>query len=345
MFIGKFEDIFSYESLIISWLEFRNGKKKKSDVAEFVMNLSKNIFNLNKEIMSGQYKHGGYKNFQIREPKIRDIHKANVRDRVLHHAIYRAIYAYFDNFFIFDSYSCRINKGTHRALDRFKTFVRKEGCNHTKTVWVLKGDIRKCFASIDHEILKNIIGRHVECPKITQVINEVIDSFSSDVVGRGIPLGNLTSQIFVNIYLNEFDQYIKRVLKVEKYIRYADDFVIFSRDKKSLENLILEINKFLITSLKLELHSDKVFIKTVNSGVDFLGWVHFEKYLVLRTKTKRRVYQAMFPDTKIEVICSYLGLLGHGDTYKIQRNVLSLIGDNHKINTLYGRNRTSKNSK
>ena len=239
-FTGKFEKVFSYQSLMKSWLEFRNGKKKKDDVAEFVLNLSKNVFDLEKEIINKNYQHGGYKHFIISEPKLRDIHKATVRDRIVHHAIYRAVYPYFDHFFIFDSYSCRLEKGTHRALARFKIFVRKESCNNTKTVWVLKGDIKKCFASIDHQILKQIISRYIVCPRFTHIVNVVIDSFPN-----GIPLGNLTSQLFVNIYLNEFDQCVKRELKVKKYIRYADDFVIFSRDKKYLERLIPEMKLFL----------------------------------------------------------------------------------------------------
>ena len=319
-FTGKFEEIFSYQSLMKSWLEFRSGKKKKSDVADFSLNLSGNIFDLKEEIIRGEYCHGSYEFFQIWEPKLRDIHKAMVRDRIIHHAIYRAVYPYFDRFFIFDSYSCRLGKGTHRALARFRAFVRKEGLNNTKTAWVLKGDNRKCFASIDHQILKKIIGRHITCPKFIQVIHAVIDSFS-----KGIPLGNLTSQLFINLYLNEFDQRIKRVLKVSKYIRYADDFAIFSRDREWLESLIPKIKIFLADDLKLELHPDKVYIKTASSGVDFLGWVHFEKHRILRTNTKIRMYQTIFPDTKPEVIASYLGLLSYGDTYKIKTDLLEKI--------------------
>ncbi len=326
IYTGKFEDIFSYKSLMSSWLEFRNGKKRKPDVADFVLNLSRNIYHLQAEIIKGIYKHGNYQFFQISEPKLRDIHKATVRDRVVHHAIYRAVYPYFDRFFIFDSYSCRIGKGTHRALARFRSFTRKEGRNYSKTIWVLKGDIRKCFASIDHQILKQIVNRYIECPKLLSVINIVIDSFS-----KGIPLGNLTSQLFVNIYLNEFDQYVKRDLKIKKYIRYADDFVIFSRNKVFLESLIPQIKSFLAENLKLELHPDKIFIKTVSSGMDFLGWVHFEKHRILRNNIKKRMFQTIFPETKLEVIYSYLGLLNYGDTYKIKQNMLFLLEDRYKV--------------
>lgn len=325
-FIDKFEEIFSYRSLMKGWLSFRIGKKKKSDVADFSVCLSQNLFRLRDEILNCDYKHGMYKFFQIREPKLRDIHKATVRDRVVHHAIYQALYPYFDKFFIYDSYSCRINKGTHRALNRFNYFARKEGLNNTKTVWVLKGDIKKCFASIDHTILKVIIGKHISCSNILFVIHTVIDSFA-----KGIPLGNLTSQLFVNIYLNELDQYIKRILKAHMYIRYADDFVIFSKDKKWLENLIPKIKQFLVENLKLDLHPDKIFIKTVNSGIDFLGWVHFEKYRILRNSTKIKMYQTVFSDTKPEVIASYLGLLSHGNTHKIKVDLLDKIKSSNSL--------------
>lgn len=328
IFTKKFEDIFSYPSLISSWLEFRNGKKKKSDVTDFVVNLSKNIFDLRDGILSGKYKHGGYKYFRIYEPKARDIHKATVRDRILHHAVYRSLYPYFERFFIHDSYSCRLDKGTHRALFRFNKFAYQENLNHTQTVWILKGDIKKCFASIDHRILKNILNRHVVCPKLLRVLGEVIDSFSSGRPGIGIPLGNLTSQLFVNIYLNEFDQYVKRELKIKKYIRYADDFVIFSRQKKDLELLIYKLDGFLSEKLNLHLHPDKIFIKTLHSGIDFLGWVHFPKHRLLRQNTKIRMFQNIFPDTNLEVIASYLGLLKYGQTFKIRKLVYGKIDKN-----------------
>jgi retron-type reverse transcriptase len=321
IFTGEFEKIFSYGSLFSSWLEFRSGKRGKSDVADFAVRVSKHLFNLRDEILSGNYRHGGYKHFRIYEPKARDIHKATVHDRVIHHAIYRALYPYFDRYFIHDSYSCRMKKGAHIALDRFSDFARKESNNNTRTIWVLKGDVRKCFASIDHEILKKLIGRYIKCQKIVNIINIVINSFCSFSAGKGIPLGNLTSQLFVNVYLNEFDQYVKRVLKVRKYIRYADDFVIFSYDKHQLELLVPKIRDFLKDALSLDLHPDKVFIRTWHSGVDFLGWIHFPKHRILRKSTKIRMYLKIFQDTKEEVVASYLGMLNWGNGYKIKSDI------------------------
>ena len=155
------------------------------------------------------------------------------------------------------------------------------------------------------------------------VVESVINSFS---VVKGIPLGNLTSQLFINIYLNELDQYIKRELKAGMYIRYADDFVIFSRDKKYLENLLPKISEFLNNNLKLNLHPDKVFIKTIASGVDFLGWVHFPDHRVLRTATKRRMFRNILENPKPERVHSYLGMLSHGNAHTLAERICHIAG-------------------
>lgn len=147
----------------------------------------------------------------------------------------------------------------------------------------------------------------------------MIDSFE-----KGLPLGNLTSQLLVNIYMNECDQYMKHKLKVKYYIRYADDFVLLSEDKKYLENVLPSISEFLKGTLKLNLHPDKVFIKTLASGVDFLGWVHFPKHRVLRTATKRRMLKNVKKNAKLESISSYLGMLSHGNAYKLKKAVKSI---------------------
>lgn len=323
------------ENLLLAWQEFLCGKSKKKDVIEFQLKLMDNIFDLHNDLKNKTYKHNEYKAFKINDPKPRDIHKASVRDRLLHHAIYRTLYPYFDSKFIYDSYSCRINKGTHKALDRFKDFSNIVSKNNTKTCWLLKCDIRKFFANIDHEILKSILEKHIEDKNIKDkdilwLLNQIIDSFytkqkvpSSYAIayddGKGLPLGNLTSQLLVNIYMNEFDQFVKRELKVKYYIRYADDFAIFSEDKEYLKNILIKMEEFLENNLKLKMHPDKVFIKTIASGVDFLGWVNFPNYRVLRTATKNRMFRNIQKDSEKEVIQSYLGMLSYGDGYKLER--------------------------
>jgi retron-type reverse transcriptase len=319
----SFESIFSFENLFSSWNEFRCGKKLKSDVTEFSSKLISHLTYLHHTIHSGEYKHGGYKHFKISDPKPRDIHKASVADRVLHHALYRSFYRYFDQLFIYDSYSCRINKGAHRAFARFSALARKVSNNHLRTVWVLKCDIKKCFASIDHGILKNLLKKHITCERTLKIVNEVIDSFNLENSHKGIPLGNLTSQLFVNVYLNELDQFIKRKLKVEHYIRYADDFVIMSTDREVLLDMLKDLDTFLKEQLKLSLHPDKVSISTVASGIDFLGWTHFPNHRVLRTNTKKRMMRNLKQNRgKRESIASYLGFLKHGNAYNLSKKIM-----------------------
>src|SRR3989344_5697536 len=151
-FVHIFGDIINIDNLLEAWKEFIRGKRKKSDVQEFSLKLMDNLFVLCEDLSSDKYKHGGYKAFNISDPKPRNIHKASVRDRLLHHAIYRMLYPFFDKMFITDSFSCRINKGTHKALNRFREFAYKVSKNNTKTCWILKCDIRKFFASIDHKV-------------------------------------------------------------------------------------------------------------------------------------------------------------------------------------------------
>jgi len=303
-----------------------------------------NIYSLHNDLKNKTYRHSNYEAFKINDPKPRNIHKAIVRDRLLHHTIYRILYPYFDKKFIYDSYSCRVDKGTHKAIYRLESFIRKVSKNNTKTCWVLKCDIRKFFANIDHKILKEILSKTVFDTDTLWLLEQVIDSFNvpnsiyaiaemkryqylnsaiAKYEYRGLPLGNLTSQLLVNIYMNEFDQFMEHKLKVKYYIRYADDFVVLSDSKNYLENLLPKINDFLDESLKLSLHPDKIFIKTIASGVDFLGWVHFPKHRVLRTTTKRRMSKKLKNNPKNETLQSYLGLLKHGNAYKLSKIIKS----------------------
>jgi retron-type reverse transcriptase len=317
--------------LLLAFKEFLRGKRNKKDVQEFQLHLMDNILSLHNDLKNQTYTHGGYHAFNISDPKLRNIHKALVRDRLLHHAIYRILYLYFDTKFIHDSYSCRINKGTHKAINRFRDFNRKVSKNNTRTCFVLKCDIKKFFANIDHAILKKILEKHIKDKNILWLLSRVIDSFSSHPIDktyvvRGLPLGNLTSQLLVNIYMNEFDQFAKRELKVKYYIRYADDFVILNNDKNYLHDLLSRIAGFLEQELKLKLHPDKVFVKTIASGVDFLGWVNFPHHRVLRTATKKRMFRNIKDKAgKRETVQSYLGFLKHGDAYKLRQRIYDII--------------------
>jgi retron-type reverse transcriptase len=316
-FPKKYEDIITFENIFQAWKEFVRDKSKKTDVILFGGKLMDNLSRLYEDLIYKKYKHSTYHPFKINDPKPRDIHKAIVRDRVLHHLLYTNLYPFFDRTFIHDSYSCRIGKGTHKALLRFRSFVLKVSKNRTKQCYVLKCDIRKCFRSIDHDILKNILNNKIEDKNILGLLDNVIDSFKI-----GLPLGNLTSQLLVNIYMNELDQHMKRELKVKYYIRYVDDFAVVSDDKIYLDNLVPKISEFLDQKLKLELHPDKLYIKAIYSGVDFLGWIESGDHRVLRTSTKKRMFRNIKNNLKIGTNESYIGMLKWGNTYKIKKIIL-----------------------
>lgn len=287
---------------------------------EFQHALMDNVLALHQELAQQTYRHGGYLHFRIVAPKPRDIHKADVRDRLLHHALYRKLYPFFDRLFITDSYSCRLEKGTHRAMERFRHFSTRVSRNHTRTAWVLKCDVRKFFASIDHAVLMQLLRERIDDQRIVVLLRNVVGSFNSGVPGKGLPLGNLTSQLLVNIYMNEFDQFVKHSLKAKYYVRYADDFVLLSHDRAELQEVLEYIAVFLRERLKLELHPDKVLIKTFASGVDFLGWGHFPCHRVLRTSTKRRMLKRVRGRAGDErTLQSYRGMLSHGNTHKLKQ--------------------------
>ncbi|OGG61422.1 hypothetical protein A3I46_01965 [Candidatus Kaiserbacteria bacterium RIFCSPLOWO2_02_FULL_54_13] len=324
MFIHTYNSIITIENLLLTWERFLRGKKKKKDVIAFQAELSTHIASLYRDLKNKTYTHGPYSAFNISDPKPRNIHKASVRDRVVHHLLYRELYWYFHGRFIFGSYSCRNDKGTHKALDRFRSFARKASKNHTRTCYVLKCDVKKFFASIDHTVLMRILGRHIADPDIRWLLTHIIESFHTTAPNVGLPLGNLTSQLLVNVYMNEFDQYVKHTLKQKYYIRYADDFVFLSRDRNDLRETLRYIVVFLSGHLKLTLHPDKVSITTFASGVDFLGWVHFPHHRQIRTSTKRKIIRMMEGYPKRGTISSYRGLLQHGNTYRLQKRLKML---------------------
>jgi len=324
-FNHDYQYIISVENLLEAWQEFLNGKRSRKDVQKFELNLMENILSLRRDLINKTYQHSPYHAFNISDPKPRNIHKASVRDRLLHHAIYRVLYPFFDKTFIADSYSCRLGKGTHRAINQFRAFVYKVSLNYTRTVWVLKCDIRKFFASVDQIVLTNILNGYIPDNDTRWLLSKIVSSFYSTQKCKGLPLGNLTSQLLINIYMNEFDQFVKHKLKAKYYIRYADDFVFLSHDKKWLENILPRVRDFLWNNLKLQLHPDKLFLKTVASGVDFLGWVNFSDHRVLRTVTKKR----MFRNIEIEkgdsdTVQSYLGLLSHGNSRQMEQKVAEM---------------------
>lgn len=322
-FEANYVRIISEENLLAAWQEFLPGKKDRKDVQEFGRKLTDNVVRLHRDLSDFTYKHGAYHAFNISDPKPRIIHKASVRDRLLHHAIYRVLYPFFDRTFIADSFSCRFGKGVHRGIDMFRFFEGVVSKNSTKTCWVLKCDIKKFFASIDHQTLLETLESKIPDTGTMWLIRDVVESFSSED-GKGLPLGNLTSQLFCNIYMNEFDQFVKHDIRAKFYIRYADDFVLLSENRGWLEVQLPKLCSFLETRLKLSMHPKKVSIETVASGVDFLGWVHFPDHRVVRTQTKKRMVKRVRKNPTYETLQSYLGLLSHGSTEKLSHEIRDL---------------------
>src|SRR3989344_1133363 len=189
-----FDQIISLDNLFLAWREFKRGKTKTYQCAD-------------------------YTSFYVKDPKLRHIHKATIRDRVLRHAVFRVLYSIFDKHFIHDSYSCRLDKGTHKAVDNLEKYCRKLSQNNQLNIFTLKCDVRKFFDSIDQNILLRIIKDKIEDENAVWLIQKIITSFQKSN-GKGLPLGNVTSQLFSNIYLNELDQFVKHNLKIKYYVRY-----------------------------------------------------------------------------------------------------------------------------
>ncbi len=337
-----FETIIAPENLFSAWKEFRRGKTNKLDIQKFSLDLEDNLFKLHKELMAGSYRHSDYTSFYVRDPKLRHIHKACVADRVLHQAAMRAIEPVFEKTFIFDSYSSRKGKGTHRAVKRLMQFAWKLSRNNTRTVWVLQCDIRKFFDSVDHQVLIGLLKEKIRDGKTMILLAKIIRSFKS-YGEKGIPLGNVTSQLFSNIYLNPFDQFLKRNLRLKYYLRYADDFAALSRDPGFLQELVPVIDIFLRENLKLNLHPKKTVLRKWRQGIDFLGYVVFPYHRILRTKTGRRMFKKLqFRKQEMmrgernlknvrQCLMSYFGMLKHANSFALRERLKSFFREARRI--------------
>ena len=289
-----FEKIISPDNLFSAWDEFYKDKKKKEDVQHFEFELEQHVFQLHRDLKSQKYKHGPYSDFYICDPKVRHIYKASVRDRVLHHAIFKVLNPIFEPTFIQNSFSCRTHKGNHKGVLALETMIRKASKNYSESCFVLKCDVKKFFDTVDHEVLLSILRKRIKDCDVMWLLEEIVGSYASSrstlFEHKGVPIGNLTSQLFANVYMNELDQFVKHDLKVKHYARYTDDFVIVSTDKKYLEDLLDPFRKFIGDKLKLSLHPKKCSILNAGQGVDFLGYVILPHYRLLRSKTKRRIF-------------------------------------------------------
>lgn len=332
-----FERLTSLDYLFESWEMFRRGKRHTLDVQIFERYLEDNIFSLRDELLSCNYKHGPYFQFDVFEPKRRHISAASVKDRLVHQVVFSLLSEVFEKKFIFHSFSSRIGKGTHLACDHLRKMVYKVSLNGYQHCYALKMDIRQFFAQVDQRILKKLLQQAIKEEKMLWLINLIIDSFQTKGLEKtGLPLGNVTSQLFANIYLHELDIFVKQILKQKFYLRFCDDFIFLSRDSSELLSLIPDIRSFLANALHLELHPKKIILRSLHQGIDFLGYVHFFHHRLVRLTTKRRMlhklreaddlfFQGKLSEESFnQGLQSYLGLLSHAHQHNLSQNLRNM---------------------
>ena len=321
----------------------KKGKSKKDYVISFETNLNEEIKRLHLELISKTYKPKPLRKFIIRDPKIRTIHSSTFRDRVVHHAIINILEPIFDKLFIYDSFASRDKKGIHKAVVRFKTFLRKVSnngslikkafSNNSVRGFALKADIKHYFDSMNHEVLIRILERKIKDKEVIWLIRIILNNFETPIEGSGLPLGNYTSQFFANVYLNELDYFIKYVLKAKYYIRYVDDFVILHKNRKRLEYFVKHIKSYL-PCLEIELHPDKTKIYALCNGISFLGYHIFYHYNLLRKRNRKSFSNKFENENKIlskeqltNRINGWFGYARWANTYRLRQNILSKIAD------------------
>lgn len=341
-----YEQIISFPNLLEAFYQARKGKRDKPNVAAFEANLEKEVLLLAQELRSGSYRPGPYRTFRILDPKERMISAAPFRDRVVHHALCRVIEPIFEPTLISDTFANRTGKGTHAGIRRAQQFVRKYR-------YALKADIRKYFPCIDHEILKALIARKIKCGRTLALIDWIIDNsnpqervndyfpgddlFAPLTRRKGLPMGNLTSQFFANLYLSPLDHLVKERLQLTGYVRYVDDFVLFHDDKRSLHEAEVVIRNFLAGHLRLALHDHKTAIFPVKDGLTFLGQRIFPDHRRLRRENVQRFKKRLekrlqayglgeiSPGTFEIQLNSWLGHARQADTWRLRKAVFCLL--------------------
>lgn len=350
------------ENLLYAHTQAQLDNRYKRKICAFTFSLEENLCDLSWELMHEKYVPRPYTYFMLHDPKTRSIAAPDFRDRVVQHALVNVIQPLFEKQFIYDSYACRTNKGTHFAAKRLKKFLMAARSIHGKNtpLYVLQCDIRKFFQSMSWDILLAMIGKTIVCPKTLALINTIViihqsvatpqtpispqlSLFTSPTdlaetsisVGNrtGLPIGNLTSQLFANIYLNELDHFIKDRLKVRWYGRYMDDFFVLHHDRRYLQQLRNTINTFLQQKLRLCLHPKKLTIKNVSTGVPFVGYRTFYDHVLIRGNTLHRIernYHAKIKQVKhgkltnqklAQTKASIIGHFKHANSYGLTKNL------------------------
>ncbi|HRZ85284.1 MAG TPA: reverse transcriptase domain-containing protein [Candidatus Paceibacterota bacterium] len=328
-----YDKLCDINNLFLAFDKARKGKTKRRYVKRFQKNLKENLEKLNKELVNQTYEPCPLKNFILGDPKTRKISKSAYRDRVVNHALCSIIVPILEKSFIYDSHANQIGKGTLKAIERFDKFKRKVSRNNTRECYVLKADIKHYFEEIDHDILIGIIRRKIKDEKVIWLIKKILAVSHKE---KGMPLGNLTSQFFANLYLNELDQFVKHKLRVKYYIRYVDDFVIMHNSKQQLEEWKIEINNFLKERLKIELHPSKSHILRLSSGINFLGFRIFFYHKLIRSSNlknlerrlnKLRILfdaELLSREKVLESLEGWLAYCSHANTYKYRKYLIRI---------------------
>ncbi len=330
--------LYFYENLFSAFKKAKKRKSKKKYVLDFEKNLEENLKQLSLELKIQTYSPKPLTTFTIRDPKTRKISASAFRDRIIHHALINIIQPIFEKTFIYDSYANQKNKGNSRALKRFDYFKRKI----FKTGFIFKADIKHYFQEINQNILLNIIKKKIKDKKLINLIKIILKNHKTKIKNKGMPLGNLTSQFFANVYLNELDYFVKHILRAKFYIRYVDDFVIFHKNKITLSYYKNKISEFLKIHLNLELHPEKSKIFPIKKGAKFLGFRIFYYYKLLSKTNLRKIKNRINKFKKLEkteknkrhILLSISGWegyckMGGNGTYKLRIRV------KEKLNLVY----------
>lgn len=346
---GLYEQIYDFENLHQAYLKARKGKRYRIEVMKFTNRLEENLIQIQNELMWKTYRVGKYREFFVHEPKKRLIMALPFRDRVVQWAIYRVLNPYLEKGFIQDSFACRVGFGTHKAVDRLQYWLQYMNRRHDR-FYALKMDISKYFYRIDHDVLMDILCRRIGDNDLLWLLETIVrcehtkfgiplsdHEFEGErVSGLGMPIGNLTSQMFANLYLNELDQYAKQTMRVKRYLRYMDDVLILHEDKRYLWDLKEQLDKFITHRLHLRLNN-KTMVRTVSQGVEFVGYRVWPTHRKLRKKTAKKMSRRMryliracqrgeaSYDVVKTSLQSYIGMLQHANCYNLRTKMLSQV--------------------
>lgn len=324
-----FSLVVDLNNLYGAFLGAAQGKRDRPAVREFEYHLEPRLWEIRRELEAGTYSWGAYRVFRITDPKRREMRAAPFRDRVVHHAVCNVIDPILRRGFIRDTYACIPGRGTHRAVERFRAFVAARAWQGYR----LQCDIKSYFASVDHAVLMRLLSRRIGCGRTLDVLASLL-AHGGVSPGRGMPIGNLTSQLFANLYLDPLDHFVKEQLRVRHYLRYMDDFVLLCDDRAEARRWLADIEVFLAERSKLRLNPRRVVIAPLGTPCDMLGYVHFADG---RRRVRRRSVQRLWRrlpalqrrlsageidrDTARASVASWFGLGVHADAFRLSRSL------------------------